>query len=111
MASVVDEVDVQGLGSLVDDDEIIIAGLPLPDVEAVTSGADVIASGTASVFLAVAVVSDVDVDVEVASIVAGINPTGGGADAESDAEPVLEPESEVIAVVKATRGTVSVCVE
>lgn len=94
---------------MVDDDEIIIGGLSLPDVDAVPLGAVVIAGGTTSVFVAVAVASDVDVDV--ASIVAGINPTGGGADAEPDPEPVLESESDVIAVVKATRGTVSVCVE
>lgn len=109
MASVVDEVDVQGLGSLVDDDEMIDG--KLFDVDAVTFGAVVIVGGTTSVFVAVADVSDVDVDVEVASIVAGINPTGGGADAESEPEPVFESEPEVIAVVKATRGTVSVCVE
>lgn len=95
------------MGNLVDDDEIIIGGLF--DVDTVTSGAVVIAGGTASEFAAVAVAFDVDVDV--ASIVAGINPTGGGADAELDPEPEFESESDVIAVVKATRGTVNVCVE
>ena len=108
MASVVDEEDIQGLGSLVDDDEMIVGGLF--DVDAATSGAVVIPGGTASVFVAVAVAPDVDLD-DVASIVAGINPTGGAADAESEAEPVLESESEVIAVVNATRGTVRVYVE
>ena len=91
---------------MVDDDEVIIGGLPLSDVDAVTCGAVVIAGGPASVFVAVS--ADVDVDVDVASMVAGINPTGGGADAESEAEPVLESELEGIAVVNATRGTVSV---
>lgn len=73
---------------MVDDDEMIVGRLF--DVDGVTSGAVVIAGGTASVFVAVAVAPDVDVDV--ASIVAGINPTGGAADAESEAEPVLESE-------------------
>lgn len=75
---------------MVDDDEKIVGRLF--EVDGVTSGAVVIAGGTASVSVAVAVAVAPDVDVDVASIVAGINPTGGAADAESEAEPVLESE-------------------